>query len=430
MTSYYLNQMRIDTLRIKNFKGFSDFSISFLPEHKVHIIYGVNGTGKTSVLEALGLAAGTFFMKLPEVEKRNLDKDEIRLEEHLANLEYQFPVEIWAQGTALAKKWNIHRDSDSVEGGLKEKKAKEMVKLSREAATIVQEGKKETLPVVAYFSCRRLFNDRKKTTKKPIGRLLGYFNALNDTSIKNEIEDWFGDKTTQMVNKISSTGQPYREPALESLYSVLLSVIPGLYKRAYYYKPDADNRLVSGFFFENNEQKKFPIQLMSDGYRNLYYLVLEIAWRAWMLNGEFLTGEFNLKTSGLVLIDEIDLHLHPKLQMDILAILTRIFPEIQFMVTTHSPVVLGSVKAEVLKFENGKLEPYTTYGQDASYTIRHYMDAQDRNEKAQKEIERYFELINNGQGRSEEANKLKEKVLQYDKSLVAEGDLLITFQEV
>lgn len=421
--------MRIEHLRVKNFKGFSDFTITLSPEQKVHIIYGVNGTGKTSVLEALGLAAGTFLMKLPEVENRNLDKAEIRLEEHLGSLEYQFPVELWANGFTLGQSWSIHRDAESVEGGLKERDAKALVALSRISATIVQEGKAEILPVVAYFSCRRLFNDRRKTDKKPIGRLQGYFNALNDTSIKNELEDWFGDKTTQMVNKITSTGQPYQEPALEALYRVLLSVIPDTYTRAYYYKPEADKRLVSGFFFENEDEKKFPIQLMSDGYRNLYYMVLEIAWRAWVLNGEFLNGEFNLKTPGLILIDEIDLHLHPKLQMEILGILTRIFPKMQLVVTTHSPVVLGSVPAEVLKFEDGKLEPYTTYGQDASYTIRHNMDATDRNEAAQQEIKEYFELITSGQGKSPEALALREKVMQYDESLVAEGDTLILFHE-
>lgn len=421
--------MRIDYLKIKNFKCFDEFEIRLSPHQNVHIIFGVNGTGKTSILEALGLAAGTFFMKLPEVENRNLDKEEVRLKPVLGKLEYQFPVELEARGNTLSKDWNIKRTATTLIGGLGEIEAKELVSLSREAARIVQEGGEMDLPVVSYFSCRRLFNDRKKASKKPIGRLLGTFNALNDSSIKKELDEWFWDKTVEQSVQIASGKKDFIHPELGLIYNLLLSVFPGKYNRIYTLQPSLDDRLQSGLFFEDDESNVVTLAMMSDGYRNLYYMVIDIAWRCLQLNS-FLKEEVFQKSRGLVLIDEIDLHLHPELQLQVIDILTRLFPKFQFVVSTHSPLVLGSSKAEILKFENGKLNPQEPlFGQDASYIIRHSMDAEDRNNASKKDIEVYFNLINQGSGKTREALILREKVKKYDPNLIAEADVLMKFME-
>ena len=92
---------------------------------------------------------------------------------------------------------------------------------------------------------------------------------------------------------------------------------------------------------------------MSDGYRNMLSMVADIAYRMALLNPQFL-GEVTKKTSGVVLIDEIDLHLHPAWQRHIVSALKEIFPKVQFIVSTHAPSVISSVPKEEIVV-NGKL---------------------------------------------------------------------------
>jgi predicted ATP-binding protein involved in virulence len=168
---------------------------------------------------------------------------------------------------------------------------------------------------------------------------------------------------------------------------------------------------------------------MSDGYRNTVNLILEIAWRCVQLNA-FLGEKTLQETEGIVMVDEIDLHLHPKLQQEIVGLLQRIFPKIQFVLTTHSPLILGSAESTAWKLEDGQLirQPQL-FGKDASYIIRHFMDAPDRSPEITQLISAYFALINNHQGRGEEAIAMRAKLEDIDPNLMAEADVLIEFLE-
>lgn len=91
---------------------------------------------------------------------------------------------------------------------------------------------------------------------------------------------------------------------------------------------------------------------LSDGYKNIVRLSLDIAYKAIKLNPH-LGSEVVINTKGVVLIDEIDMHLHPKWQKTIIADLKRTFPNIQFITTTHSPFIVQSLKArEIINLDN------------------------------------------------------------------------------
>ena len=86
-----------------------------------------------------------------------------------------------------------------------------------------------------------------------------------------------------------------------------------------------------------------PFQMLSDGYRNVIKIILDIATRMCILN-PYLKGEALKKTSGIVLIDEVDLSLHPTWQKRIMGILKEQFPRIQFICATHSPFIIQSLE--------------------------------------------------------------------------------------
>ena len=138
---------------------------------------------------------------------------------------------------------------------------------------------------------------------------------------------------------------------------------------------------------------------MSDGQRALAGMVAEIARRACLLNSAYL-GELALtETPGLVLIDELDLHLHPRWQRRVIGDLKRIFPNIQFFATTHSPQVIGEARPEeiVLLTPTGEQKrPLQSYGMDSNWVLECVMEAEGRDPKVAKEIVRLYDEIEDG----------------------------------
>jgi predicted ATP-binding protein involved in virulence len=99
---------------------------------------------------------------------------------------------------------------------------------------------------------------------------------------------------------------------------------------------------------EHAEHGFVPLSQLSDGLRNMVVMISDIAFRCYKLNPHF---EFDaaLKTTGIVIIDEVDMFLHPSWQQLVISALQKAFPNIQFVVTTHSPQVLTTVPAECIR---------------------------------------------------------------------------------
>jgi predicted ATP-binding protein involved in virulence len=159
-------------------------------------------------------------------------------------------------------------------------------------------------------------------------------------------------------------------------------------------------------------------------------MLIEIAWRCYTLN-PFLGKEAFAKTKGIVTIDEVDLHLHPKWQQRIVPILAEAFPNIQFVITTHSPIVLSSVKGNILRLEGDKVfVQQNLYGLKPSQVLEGFMQIQERLPQFRSDIQQYFTLINQEQGTSSEALVLRQKLeneISQNDPLFTEADALISF---
>jgi predicted ATP-binding protein involved in virulence len=137
---------------------------------------------------------------------------------------------------------------------------------------------------------------------------------------------------------------------------------------------------------------------MSDGQRALIGLVADIARRACVLNAPFLGARTLLETPGLILIDELDLHLHPRWQRRVVGDLKRIFPNIQFFATTHSPQIIGECRPEeiVLLTPTGQKRPMGSYGMDSNWVLECVMEAEGRDPGVAREITELFDEIEDG----------------------------------
>lgn len=140
---------------------------------------------------------------------------------------------------------------------------------------------------------------------------------------------------------------------------------------------------------------RIPISQLSDGYKCTLSLIADIAYRMAILNPQYLDSVL-VETEGIVLIDEVDLHLHPNWQKRILKDLMEIFPKIQFIVSTHAPEVINSVKSDsIVILKNNRVISAVdeTYGKDANTILREVMGVSSRPDSVRQLFEDFYKAI-------------------------------------
>jgi predicted ATP-binding protein involved in virulence len=150
---------------------------------------------------------------------------------------------------------------------------------------------------------------------------------------------------------------------------------------------------------EFDDAREIPFGSLSDGQRSLILLAADIAWRAAQLNPIYAADAPRL-TKGVVLIDEIELHLHPQWQRSVVPNLLRIFENIQFVMTTHSPQVVSTARPEWLRIihADGTCHGVEhTFGRDSNALLRDVFDTPDRLRSVRARIDEVENLLAEGQ---------------------------------
>lgn len=325
--------MRIESIYIKNFKGIEELELNLDP--RLNILIGDNGSGKTAILEALVTATGSLFIGMRDVSTKGILQSEVRFS---ASQEYQFPVVIRASGSIEDDRLTWSRERNSLKGSTTTKNAHEINDFGRFLDNQVREGSQISLPLISYFSTGRLFiqaqprKTRKKTEKtlKEVGsRFRGYRQSLDAKSNFKRFTEWFQQKELSQIQRRKE------DIALRLVKNAIVSSLPGCTGIFYDFDPDTNK----GLTVELEDGRSLPFNYLSDGMRSFTAMIADIAHRCVLLNPHL--GELALKeTRGIVLVDELDLHLHPSWQKIVVKSLLDIFPKLQFIATTHSPFII------------------------------------------------------------------------------------------
>jgi len=333
--------MRIDQLVVKNFKGFKHREFQFHP--RFNLIVGVNGTGKTSLLDALSIAVGTWFLGFSGCDTRHIRQSEVTLS-HFGEKgwEPQHPCTVEATGEIVAETLSWTRSLNTPGGRTTYGEARNIKDMATRIYHSVRSGGDDSLPLISYYGTGRLWNvpreqaqvknEQKIARKEKLSRLEGYRNSVDPRLSVAELVRWIARQSWITFQK---GGQI--KPLFDTVQKAIISCIDDATNLDF----DAD---LGEIIAEIAGQEKQPFNNLSDGQRCMLAMVGDIAEKAATLNPH-LDDMVLEDTPGVVLIDELDLHLHPKWQRRVIEDLRCAFPRIQFFATTHSPFLIQSLRS-------------------------------------------------------------------------------------
>ncbi|MDR2751286.1 MAG: AAA family ATPase [Clostridiales bacterium] len=398
--------MKIKKLYLTNFRSFENRHFSF--DDRLTLIIGENGTGKTSVLEGLSVALGGWlcgFDGLDDQDKRDIAGADIRIvleSAHCAPIA-QLPVEVRCEASFPEEgtiSWS--RGLESLEGGdigsrdvgLRGAGLQELRKISDKynRKILACEDSSVILPLIGCYRAGRMMEKHanKRQVKQRDGRRLDGYR----TSISDPIAD-----TMDFLDRLASSalrdGDEKAKAKLNLIVSALKAIlepmIPGV---EISYSVDA-----ADFLVRNQAGEARPVSLLSGGYRRVVGIVMDICRRIIELNPQ-LGEDAIIKTYGVVLIEEVELHLHPKWQQRILVDLLNVFPKLQFVATTNSPVVIQSVREKslmILDDENAYYPVPNYYGWDASAIMTCVMEVPEHPEEVEEMLDGIYADIDGGE---------------------------------
>lgn len=391
--------MKISDIKIENFRCFKSLSVSF--DSQMNVIAGNNGAGKSSVLDAVSVGIGSFLLGVEGVPAPGIHKSDVRFVSYevgsVIDRQPQFPATIACNGEVDGKEIEWTRQLNTESGLTTYGDAYSIRDIASNLQKSVRYGDKKTaLPLISYYGTGRLWAQKREkkssTETKLMNRFSGYTDCLSSMSNEKLMSKWFHKMTMQELQD----GEKIPElTAVEKAVSECYKgsgIVADNVKVRFNIK---SNELEITYTDENGNKQKHPFHELSDGFKNTLSLVADIAYRMAVLNPQYLS-DVTKKTTGIVLIDEIDQHLHPKWQKNILKNLMNIFPRIQFIVTTHSPSVISSTKkSQLILLDNNEIYTFDSevYGKDVNTVLTEIMDVKSRPDDIELLFSRFYDYL-------------------------------------
>ena len=338
--------MNLTRLCLKNYRRFPEFETSFHPE--LTVIAARNGQGKTTILEAAAAALGPFVGAFDLGKSRHIERTDARYVRSKDSYENEqvFPVVIQAAMTEPDLQW---------ERALNGPKSRTT---TREAAPLAQFGmalqaelryqSNISLPILRYYSSRRLWLSHKNLASKAIlteSRTAGYEDCLSVNSSFIQLQEWMKKATLAVTQQRQQQAQ--EQLSLKAQITGIGNAVE-LIVREEGWSDFHYSFVFDELAMRHEDHGDLPISLLSDGVRAMISLAADLALRCARLNPH-LQERAPQETCGIVLIDEVDLHLHPSWQQRVVQNLRDAFPKVQFIVTTHSPQLISTVEREHIR---------------------------------------------------------------------------------
>lgn len=439
--------MKLQSIHVHNFRRFKGAQTVDL-DPNLTVIAAINGAGKTTLLDAVALLLGPFLTRIPKVSGNNLTDDDICLMHDNAE---PFTV---LRGTTFADakapqdspllnplRWDRVKRVDQSKAtekktdlALRQKPLRAQQDIILLADYFIERVKKPVpFPVLAYYGTGRAILDvpeRRSGFGKDFPRFTAYAGCLSPrTNFRKLFEYFYFLEDTERREKVEQGNLGYQNAQLTAVRQAITSFLPE------YTNPHTVLKPLRFILDSVKDRRPYSIEMLSDGYKTSLAMILDIAIRMVEANPD--AGVEALQTSGIVLIDEIELHLHPSWQQRIIKDLTKTFPNVQFICTTHSPQVLSTVPPKCIRTisESGVIADTKckTYGAESKRILEELMHVESRPDIHKDELREFIQITDAGDWSSPrylELRALLANSLGETDPILIEADIKRSFQEL
>jgi len=431
--------LRVQQLSIQNFRGFENLEIKF--DENLTVLIGVNGSGKSSILDLLAenfrqivsawfqLGKDKFYLEPNKDIKygsNGISKNELNFEvtypiydneENLISTQQEdktiinLDLKLYPSFVLMAE-----RDSDD----------NQKVSILNEIRTTFENLKRTNLdkihlPILAYYQSVGLSQNNQMKDDFDTHVLSVYDDLLENRSISfKNIKKWFEwrqklDLQRQQRSKNNESFQKTTDNIYQNILLMLNDEKENIFTEIYIdWEKSQDGEFVlvkNGSLLKENQ--------LSSGEKLLFTLVADISYKLALANPQ--SQNPSKEGFGIILIDEIDLHLHPKWQRKVVTKLREIFPNVQFVITTHSPVLLANFdKQHIRVLKDGKIihTPFVK-GRDINAIFEDVFEVEERPKEYTEKIAKFYELLeNNAKAAKEVLLELKQDFGDSDPEIV------------
>ncbi|MBD1885475.1 AAA family ATPase [Microcoleus vaginatus] len=380
--------MKVKRLKMNSFRGISDLTLEFDTDEPT-VFIGINGVGKSSILECLAILLYwlTKRIQTSNIHGRFFNEDDIKKGCKETHNEITISINDWPEVV-----WSLTK----VRKGRSQDTSSNLVDLKRVVAHIHSQlyaNSYAALPLAVYYPTNRAVLDipLKIRTKHSFEQITVYDEALTGGQIDfRRFFEWFRDREDlENELRLNNTNE-YRDRELEAVRYAITNLLDGWSNLRVRRSP---LRMTV-----NKEGDELIVNQLSDGEKCLLALAGDLARRLAIANPN---PDCNpLEGSGVVLIDEIELHLHPKWQRAIIPNLKKTFPNCQFIITTHSPQVISDLKwVHLLRStsEGIAIERVPSFGKDSNRILETLMGTPERPQEIKEDLRELFRLIDKGE---------------------------------
>lgn len=413
--------MEIQRVILNNIGLFEKLEISLAPTEQnpsnITVFVGNNGAGKTAILKALATSLSWFTARLlTEKGSGNpISEDAIFNTANAGSIE----IEVWDSSKSLNNpdqsdidhyfRWILAKSRKGRKAQYNSN-LNDCTRLANRYRDALTHDDKTSLPLIAFYPVERVVLDipLKIGTKHTFLQLDGYDNSLSQGVDFRRFFEWFRERedtenesgipedVLNQLRPLAETNQDVWRWLNERNASAKDRQLTAVRTAIGRFMPHLDNLRVRRkprlYMAVDKNGETLNVAQLSQGEKSLMALVGDIARRLAMLNPAL---ENPLAGDGIVLIDEVDLHLHPSWQRRLCERLTETFPNCQFVLTTHSPLVISDCKNVLIyTLANGELRQLPSqYGQDANTVLLDVMNTSIRNEKIDTELNDLLDAI-------------------------------------
>lgn len=432
--------MRVEELHLKNFRCFKELDITF-PAANVAVFIGANGSGKTAILDAIAISINDYIKENKQHYNSLSD-----LNYHVDDLYYHSSS---TENKIVFKYNSENKTHTSYYVNTEENKQNNPVSLAQVIGSLIKEFDEEGN---SHFLCVYYKIDRKSNI-----HVLSRESTQEDFK---ELESWLSSELAlENDTKIDSGNINFSSPRMNVVRKAMSTFFYNITDADFSnlrYKRNLNKATRSYDLYITFREIELKLSQFSEGQRLLISIVCDIARHLLNINkidvvietpkldgdNNFLEWDYEypdyteeainaiLERSGIVLIDEIELHLHPQWQREVLPALQKTFPNIQFIITTHSPQTLSKVDKDniFILHDNHIYQPSSNpIGRDSNDILEEIMNVTKRPKEIQELSDNYFSLLN--KNLFEKAKTFREKLeqqLDKDDPIFIRADAFIT----